>query len=183
MKWAVSRVVWTGQWSCLLLISSLWREQPNSEPSFVLHGSLEVQLCAINLPNTVRTVPLSHSSQTVGWLSLDWSEVTIRKRKTYWVLFTFSSNNIQTTDRGSEDRWRQQFTKVPLKWWDIVDINWTVSSWRWCVGSRKNGQHKDLSDFDKGQMVMARQLGQNISKMTDLVVCSRYAVVSSYWKW
>ncbi|KAI1887120.1 hypothetical protein AGOR_G00202860 [Albula goreensis] len=45
------------------------------------------------------------------------------------------------------------------------------------------GKRKDLSDFDKGQIVMARRLGQSISKTAALVGCSRSAVVSTYQKW
>ena len=45
------------------------------------------------------------------------------------------------------------------------------------------GKRKDLSDFDKGQIVMARRLGQSISKTAGLVGCSWYAVVSTYQKW
>ncbi|ROL41563.1 hypothetical protein DPX16_6961 [Anabarilius grahami] len=41
------------------------------------------------------------------------------------------------------------------------------------------GKHKDL----KGQIVMARRLGQSISKTAALVGCSRSAVVSIYQKW
>ncbi len=44
-------------------------------------------------------------------------------------------------------------------------------------------KHTDLSDFDKGQIVMARRLGQSISKKAGLVGCSWYAVVSAYQKW
>ncbi len=39
------------------------------------------------------------------------------------------------------------------------------------------GKRKDLSEFDMGQIVMARWLGQNISKTAALVGCSRSAVV------
>ena len=42
------------------------------------------------------------------------------------------------------------------------------------------GRSKDLSDFDKGQIVMARRLGQSISETARLVRCSRSAVVSTY---
>ncbi|KAK3544172.1 hypothetical protein QTP86_006027, partial [Hemibagrus guttatus] len=38
------------------------------------------------------------------------------------------------------------------------------------------GKRKDLSEFDKGQIVMARRLDQNISKTAALVGCSRSAV-------
>ncbi|XP_065118090.1 fibroblast growth factor receptor 1-A-like isoform X1 [Paramisgurnus dabryanus] len=41
----------------------------------------------------------------------------------------------------------------------------------------------DLSDFDKGQIVMAIRLGQSISKTAALVGCSQSAVVSTYQKW
>ncbi|KAK3522841.1 hypothetical protein QTP86_005647 [Hemibagrus guttatus] len=44
-------------------------------------------------------------------------------------------------------------------------------------------KRKDLSEFDKGQIVMARPLDQNISKTAALVGCSRSAVVSIYQKW
>ncbi|GFT39380.1 transposable element Tcb1 transposase [Trichonephila clavipes] len=45
------------------------------------------------------------------------------------------------------------------------------------------GKAADLSDFDKGQIVMARRLGTSISETTRLVSCSRYTVVSTYAKW
>ena len=45
------------------------------------------------------------------------------------------------------------------------------------------GRSKDLSDFDKSQIVMARRLGQSISEMARLVGCSRSAVVSTYRQW
>ena len=41
------------------------------------------------------------------------------------------------------------------------------------------GRSKDLSDFDKGQIVMARRLDQSISEMARLVGSSRSAVVST----
>ncbi|ROL44000.1 hypothetical protein DPX16_10284 [Anabarilius grahami] len=44
------------------------------------------------------------------------------------------------------------------------------------------GKRKDLSEFDKEQIVMARRLGQSISKTAALVGCSRSAVVSIYQK-
>ncbi|KAK3507069.1 hypothetical protein QTP70_003879 [Hemibagrus guttatus] len=46
----------------------------------------------------------------------------------------------------------------------------------------KMGKSKDLSEFDKGQIVMARPLDQSISKTAALVGCSRSAVVSIYQK-
>ncbi|ROI15445.1 hypothetical protein DPX16_12997 [Anabarilius grahami] len=45
------------------------------------------------------------------------------------------------------------------------------------------GKHKDFSEVDKGQNVMAGRLGQSISKTAALVGCSRSAVVSMYQKW
>ncbi|KAK3543536.1 hypothetical protein QTP70_023867, partial [Hemibagrus guttatus] len=47
----------------------------------------------------------------------------------------------------------------------------------------KMGKRKDLSEFDKGQIVMARPLDQNISKTAVLVGCSWSAVVRIYQKW
>ncbi|ROL46821.1 hypothetical protein DPX16_1458 [Anabarilius grahami] len=38
------------------------------------------------------------------------------------------------------------------------------------------GKRKDLSEFDKRQIVMARRLDQSISKTAALVGCSRSAV-------
>lgn len=45
------------------------------------------------------------------------------------------------------------------------------------------GKAADLSDFDKGQIVMARRLGTSISETARLVGCSRAVVVSTYQKW
>ncbi|KAK3507722.1 hypothetical protein QTP70_034827, partial [Hemibagrus guttatus] len=47
----------------------------------------------------------------------------------------------------------------------------------------KMDKRKDLSEFDKDQIVMARPLNQSISKTAALVGCSRSAVVSIYQKW
>ncbi|KAK3561837.1 hypothetical protein QTP86_017051 [Hemibagrus guttatus] len=44
------------------------------------------------------------------------------------------------------------------------------------IQAGKMGKRKDLSEFDKGQIVMARPLDQNISKTAALVGCSRSAV-------
>ncbi|ROL55025.1 hypothetical protein DPX16_20286 [Anabarilius grahami] len=44
------------------------------------------------------------------------------------------------------------------------------------------GKRKNLSEFDKGQIVMARRLSQCISKTAALVGCSRSAAVSIYQK-
>ncbi|KAI5095166.1 nephrocystin-4-like [Silurus meridionalis] len=46
----------------------------------------------------------------------------------------------------------------------------------------KMDKRKDLSDFEKGHVVMGRRLGQSISKNTALLGCSRSAVVSVYQK-
>ena len=45
------------------------------------------------------------------------------------------------------------------------------------------GRSKDLSDFDKNQIVMARRLDQSISETARLVGCSRSAVVSTDQQW
>ncbi len=72
-------------------------------------------------------------------------------------------------------------TMAPVKGWDILGSKWTVSSWISCVGSRKNRQEKRSEWPDK--IVMARGLGQGISKMASIVGCSWYAVVSTYQMW
>ncbi|GFW18028.1 HTH_Tnp_Tc3_2 domain-containing protein [Trichonephila clavipes] len=41
----------------------------------------------------------------------------------------------------------------------------------------------DLSDFDRGQIVMAQRLGTSISETARLVGCSRSTFVSIYAKW
>ncbi|ROL52036.1 hypothetical protein DPX16_23528 [Anabarilius grahami] len=41
------------------------------------------------------------------------------------------------------------------------------------------GKRKDLSEFDEGQIVMARRLGQSISKTAALVGCSLSAVIDA----
>lgn len=48
---------------------------------------------------------------------------------------------------------------------------------------RVMGKAADLSEFDRGQIVMARRLGTSISETARLVGCSRPAVVSTYEKW
>ncbi|GFT97764.1 transposable element Tcb1 transposase [Trichonephila clavipes] len=45
------------------------------------------------------------------------------------------------------------------------------------------GKATDLSDFDRGQIVMARRLGTSISETTRLVGGSPSTVVSTYAKW
>ncbi|GBM65331.1 hypothetical protein AVEN_12097-1 [Araneus ventricosus] len=45
------------------------------------------------------------------------------------------------------------------------------------------GKAADLSEFDRGQIVMARRLGTSITETARLVGCSRSAVVSIHAKW
>ncbi|GBL95665.1 hypothetical protein AVEN_251804-1 [Araneus ventricosus] len=45
------------------------------------------------------------------------------------------------------------------------------------------GKAADLSEFDRGQIVMARKLGTSIIEPARLVGCSRSAVVSIHAKW
>ena len=47
----------------------------------------------------------------------------------------------------------------------------------------KEGKRKDLNNFEKGQIVIARQQSKNISKTAGLVGFCQCAVVSSYQKW
>lgn len=44
------------------------------------------------------------------------------------------------------------------------------------------GKRKDLNDFEKGQIVMVRQLGESIFETESLVGCSWAPVVSTYQK-
>ncbi|GBN33450.1 hypothetical protein AVEN_158340-1 [Araneus ventricosus] len=45
------------------------------------------------------------------------------------------------------------------------------------------GKAADLSEFDRGQIVMARRLGTSVTETAGLVGCSRSAVVSIHAKW
>ncbi|GFU47177.1 transposable element Tcb1 transposase [Trichonephila clavipes] len=45
------------------------------------------------------------------------------------------------------------------------------------------GKAVDLSDFDRGHIVMVRRLETSISETARLVGCSRSTVVSTYAKW
>ncbi|GFV53865.1 transposable element Tcb1 transposase [Trichonephila clavipes] len=45
------------------------------------------------------------------------------------------------------------------------------------------GKSVDLSDFDRGQIVMAQRFGTSISETALLMGYSRYTVVSTYAKW
>ncbi|GBM70122.1 hypothetical protein AVEN_151582-1 [Araneus ventricosus] len=45
------------------------------------------------------------------------------------------------------------------------------------------GKAADLSEFDRGQIVMARRLGTSITETARLVACSRSVVVSIHAKW
>ncbi|GBN17667.1 hypothetical protein AVEN_275737-1 [Araneus ventricosus] len=45
------------------------------------------------------------------------------------------------------------------------------------------GKAADLSEFDRGQIVMARRLGTSITETARLIGCSRSAVVSIHAKW
>ncbi|GBM57919.1 hypothetical protein AVEN_205994-1 [Araneus ventricosus] len=45
------------------------------------------------------------------------------------------------------------------------------------------GKAADLSEFDRGRIVMARRLGTSITETARLVGCSRSAVVSIHAKW
>ncbi|GFT41184.1 transposable element Tcb1 transposase [Trichonephila clavipes] len=45
------------------------------------------------------------------------------------------------------------------------------------------GKAADLSNFDRGQIVMARSLGTSISETARVIGCSRSTVVSTYAKW
>ena len=57
------------------------------------------------------------------------------------------------------------FIMAPLSWWEKMD------------------KRKLSSEFDNGRIVMARWLGQSISKAAALVGFSQSAVVSIYQKW
>lgn len=52
-----------------------------------------------------------------------------------------------------------------------------------CWKQKTMGNCKDLKDFDKGQIVIARQLVQRNSKTAALVRCSCSAVVKTYQIW
>lgn len=78
-------------------------------------------------------------------------------------------------------RFGHSLTIAPFMGWDILGSNWAVSS-HFSVGVLEAGKikkFKNLSNSDNRPIVMARQLGQSISK-TGLVWYSQYALVSIY---
>lgn len=66
-----------------------------------------------------------------------------------------------------------------VKGWDILDSKWSVPELH-VLEAGYMGKRKDLSDFDKSQIMMTRPLGQSISKIASFVGCSWYAVVRIY---
>lgn len=44
-------------------------------------------------------------------------------------------------------------------------------------------EQEELSEFDKGQIVVARELGLSVSQTAKMVGCSRAAVVRAYRQW
>ncbi|KAK3525450.1 hypothetical protein QTP86_031539 [Hemibagrus guttatus] len=74
--------------------------------------------------------------------------------------------------------------RCPVRLYEFYLSKWYASEFAGMVNlAGKMGKRKDLIEFDKGQIVMARPLDQSISKTAALVVCSRSAVVSIYQKW
>ncbi|KAK3528931.1 hypothetical protein QTP70_012850 [Hemibagrus guttatus] len=69
--------------------------------------------------------------------------------------------------------------KLPIQGHGVYLKNGKVDA----LEAGKMGKSKDLSEFGKGQIVMARRLDQSISKTAALVECSQSAVVSIYQKW
>ncbi|GBN29495.1 hypothetical protein AVEN_142179-1 [Araneus ventricosus] len=45
------------------------------------------------------------------------------------------------------------------------------------------GKAADLSEFDRGQIIIAQRLGKRITETARLVGCSRFVVVSIHAKW
>lgn len=48
---------------------------------------------------------------------------------------------------------------------------------------RQMEEYEELSDFDKGQVVVALELGVSVSKTAKMVGCTRAAVVNTYRQW
>lgn len=58
-----------------------------------------------------------------------------------------------------------------------------IPSEDWLSVSRVFEKAAELSEFDKGQIVLTRCLGTSISETAHLVGCSCVAVVNMYQKW
>ena len=71
-------------------------------------------------------------------------------------------------------------TMAPVKGWDILGASEQSVLEVDVLDAGEMGRSKDLSNFDKGQIVMARRLGQSIFETARLVGCSQSAVVSTY---
>lgn len=61
----------------------------------------------------------------------------------------------------------------PVSGWDLLGSKWTFCPQNWCM-------RNDLSEFHKGQIVMARSLVQSISKTAG--ICWQSDVVNNYYK-
>lgn len=44
-------------------------------------------------------------------------------------------------------------------------------------------EYEELSDFDKGQVVIAIEIGKSVSETAKMVGCTRAAVVNTYRQW
>lgn len=77
-------------------------------------------------------------------------------------------------------KWMKVFIMAPVSGSDIFGIKWTFCPQSWCVRRRNNGKLR-IWEFDKSHMI-ARHLGQSISRTVALVGCSWSVVVSIYQK-
>lgn len=76
---------------------------------------------------------------------------------TYILLFTLINHNIKSTDRWREEHWLSHYNDT-VKRWDTSDSKLAARSVGWCVGSRKNGKCKDLSDERQTVMTESEHL-------------------------
>ncbi|KAI5607588.1 ATR-interacting protein isoform X1 [Silurus asotus] len=86
----------------------------------------------------------------------------------FFLYVTSRPNKVVT-----EDMW----SRLEVEWVGYIRQQVDILSSKLVLEAGKMGERKNMSEFDKGQIVTSRRLGQNISKTAALVGCSWSAVV------
>ncbi len=103
-----------------------------------------------------------------------WIKVLIIKKKltpNFWTLVYVHQSGIALWPlTGEVNNTDYLFITAPVIGWNTLGSMWTFWPQSWCVRSRK----MILASIVKGQILMARRLGQSISKTAALVGCSQF---------
>ncbi|KAK3544789.1 hypothetical protein QTP86_027483, partial [Hemibagrus guttatus] len=107
-------------------------------------------------------------------------------KHSYNLIFNFADETtiLGLITDGDETAYRDD-VRMLSEWYNDSNLCLNISKTKVDVlEAGKMGKRKDLSEFDKDQIVMARQLDQWwISKTADLVGCSQSAGVSIFQRW